>query len=66
MYWYYQPYLCLWLDGKFVGITKIKEKTMEYGRKILAAIEAGAGEVYVEIEARTSFPDRDKSVLLYL
>jgi len=33
---------------------------VECGRKILAAIEASAGEVYVEIEARASYPDRDK------
>ena len=32
---------------------------MEYGRKILAAIEAGAGEAYEEIEARASLPLRD-------
>ena len=32
---------------------------MEYGRKILAAIEASAGEVYEEIETRASLLLRD-------
>ena len=34
---------------------------LEYGRKILAAIEeASSDEAYAEIEARTDYPDRDK------
>jgi len=32
---------------------------MEYGHKILAAIEASVGEVYTEIEDRASLPLRD-------